>query len=192
MGSPKSVRAALATSLATALVGPAGCALPFFGGARASDEPKPPVIQVRDYRGAGTVAVLGWDAEETAYGLRAQVGRRGRISGGYQLGDHRLYMSTTLVRQMGGFYRASVPTGALLFSMGTTSDPQACYRTRTCAPMAVTSVSLPDELLRQSGDSLVVTFVSRWGHDWSLTLHRDLIEPYLRAVDSVAVARRTR
>jgi hypothetical protein len=184
-----SIRAAAVVSLATL----AGCVGPFARRARpGAGDPTGTVVQVRDYPGAATVAVLGWDAEEAAYGLRANVGYNGKISGGYVPGHHRLYLSTTLVHQMGGVARASVPTRAVLRTTGVLSDWNACNRTRTCSPMQVVTVSVPDEVLRQSQDSLVVSFVSYWGKPWDLTLHRELIDTYLHAVDSVAVTRRRR
>lgn len=149
---------------------------------------QPPIVQVRD-RSASTAQVFGWTADEPFYGLHARVGQNGRLEGN-RLGDHRLYLSTTYVGDMGGFVHAVAPQGTLLPRGGVWTDVHACQAGYPCSPRTTIGVSVPDALLREKGDSLVVTFHPSVGRNWTITLRRDLIDAYLAAVDSVISVRR--
>lgn len=155
--------------------------------AEAAAHAGPPIVQVRDFPASSIVS--GWAADATSYGLRAQVGRDGRLEGGLRRGDHRLFLSTIYVGHFGGFVHAVGPKGVLLPRGGVARDDYACYGGHACSPMQTVGVLVPDALLRANRDSLVVRFHPASGRNWTVTLRRDLIDRYLGAVDSVAAAR---
>jgi hypothetical protein len=175
----------------------AGCALPGVrGGSSAATSATrsevadtvavaPPVVQVRTFRQASLVSVVGWDTDDAAFGLRTSVNQSGVLVGGERFGDHRLYVTPLLVHNMGGFSYASVEPGQLLVRTGVQRDPYACFYGKDCSPLTTIGVRLPDSLLRASRDSLVVTFHPGVFEDWTLTLRHELIEAYLTKVDSV-------
>lgn len=194
MDRPRFVRAAaLAVTASLALL--AACALPPLGrGPGQLDTPGDtatrPIVQVREYTASSLVSVIGWTPDEPAYGLRSYLRRHGgELVGDYRRGDHRLYLSTTLVRSMGGIDHARVPGKGLTLAGGARDD-HACFYGDRCSPVQTVWIAIPDSVLRLDRDSLVVTFHPRAAHDWSITLHRDLIDSYLRAVDSVAATLR--
>ena len=154
--------------------------------------PGPPVIQIRQFPASATVAVLGWDADDPAVGLRAQLRRDGTLVGDDRYGDHRLYLSTIYANAQGGFVRAMVEPRTLLRAVRPSRDYDACWGGKQCSPMETVGVRIPDELLRASRDSLVVTFYAPRGSNWSIALRGELIHAYLRAVDSTAAALRNK
>jgi hypothetical protein len=185
------------------LAGVTACSLPMMGGgspsATAAVQPEsadvgevaPPIVQVRSYWGAALVSVVAWDAEDAAFGLRTSVSRTGNLVGGLRFGDHVLYMTPFLARDMGGFrYAAIMPAGQILLGTGWRSDPYSCFYGRHCSPMTTVGVRVPDSLLRANRDSLVVTFFPRAFDQWTITLRRELIAAYLTRVDSVVAEMR--
>ena len=146
----------------------------------------PPIVQVRDYWRSSTIAIVAWDEDASEFGLRTAVTRTGTLVGGKRFGDHRLYVTPYLSRDMGGFKYATAAKGELLLNAGTQKDVYACFYGQTCSPMVAEGVRIPDALLRANRDSLVVTFYPSLQQPWSLTLRRELINAYLEKVDSVA------
>jgi hypothetical protein len=147
------------------------------------------VVQVRGYDRSGSVAVLAWDLDEPEYGLRATVSRNGgTIVSAPRFGNHELYLSPTLVNDMGGFRHAAVLPGAPLVPAPSFRDAYSCSYGEHCSPMEAKGVWIPDEVLRSHHDSLVVTFKPQMGEDWELTLSADLIDRYLHVVDSVSAS----
>ena len=153
--------------------------------------PPPPIVQVRDYWRAASVSVLAWDEYDRGFGLRTSIDRRGILHGGLRSGDHRLYVDAVYAWTMGGFTHAAIMPDTLLLSTGGQRDLYACfYNHKQCSPMFTIGVRIADSLLRAHRDSLVVTFVRRNELPWTITLRRDLITAYLRAVDSIVAERR--
>lgn len=151
----------------------------------------PSVIQVRALPSSPTVSVVAWAGDETAYGLRADVNRKGVIIGNYRRGDHRLYVSMSHVDVNGGATRVRLSSGAVLKrGLSERDDPYACYGGDRCSPRAYYGISLPDSLLRTNRDSLVVMFDRVSPSHWTLTLRRELIAAYLSAVDSLTASLR--
>lgn len=203
---PAAAAGARTLALLCALAAPAACAPAGAGGATtlpvaadrptaadsvdATAAPGPPIVQLRDFPSASSIAIRAWTPDAAAYGLQARVGRDGSLHGGVQRGDHRLYMSTFYVNDKGGFSHAVAPDGTLLRHGGAATDTHACDDIDRCAPRTTVGVSVPDALLRANRDSLVVDFRPGAGRAWSVTLRRELIAAYLGAVDSVAAARR--
>jgi hypothetical protein len=179
------------------VVGVIGCSLPFVGRSPATGTPSlsavtadtatdaPPVVQVREFPHSSAVSVVAWDADDATIGLRTSVNRTGTLVGGLRFGDHRLYMTPSYVRNMGGFKYATVTRGQLLLGTGWEGDPYSCFYGKECSPMVTVGVRLPDSLLRANRDSLVVTFYPTVQEPWTITLRRDLIAAYLNKVDSV-------
>ena len=150
-----------------------------------------PIVQVRDYWKSAYVTVVAWDAEDPAFGLRTSVTRTGKLVGGLRAGDHRLYMTPYLVRDMGGFSHAAVdPKKGELLSSGWQRDDYACFYGKSCSPMQTVGIRIPDSLLRENRDGLEVTFYPRVQEEWSLYLRQQLISAYLTKVDSVVTAMR--
>ena len=193
-------------TLAVTLVGVLGCASALAGGApaAATEAPgaagpdtartDPPIVQIREYPAASYVTVVAWSPGAANYGLRGQVNPQGDLRGA-RLGDHSVFVSAVSVQVEGGFTRAwvvPVPPGPVLMHGGAMADRLACNRGESCAPMSIVTVQMPDALLRQHRDSLVVTFSGGKDGDWSVKLDRELVDAYLHAVDSVAASRRAR
>jgi hypothetical protein len=169
--------------------------LPMMGGtfdgktaspvATASDD-RPPVVQVRDYWGSASVAIVAWDQDDPDFGLRTRVTRTGKLLGGLRAGDHTLYMTPYLLRDMGGFAHAAVdPKRGELLSTGAGRDDYACFYGTQCSPRFIVGIRVPDSLLRENSDGLEVTFFPRVQDPWTLYLRRQLISAYLAKVDSV-------
>ncbi|MFN2637563.1 MAG: hypothetical protein ABR585_11085 [Gemmatimonadaceae bacterium] len=177
------------------------CALPFVrhsslaaSDARADESPldsAAPVIQVREYPHSARVLIVAWKSDENAYGLRASLRRDGAL-----IRDHRLYVdpfygavnisNPNVWYAPRGVVQTVSPAGQLLKSAGTSRDPYHCFYGSSCSPYETREVRVPDELLRANRDSLAVRFYGRDGKELIITLHRDLIDPYLKTVDSVA------
>lgn len=199
--------AAFGVMVAMVAMGAAGCAVgsggsaPDAGAAPPAAEPagavgeaasEPPVVQIRDYPGASIVTVVAWSPGEAWFGLRGHVNRSGELVGPQRLGDHRLFVAAADANELGGFTRASVvpvPPGPVLLHAGPAADPQACNRSSVCAPASIFTIQMPDALLRQRRDTLVVTFTGGRYQEWRIRLGRELVDAYLRVVDSVAAAR---
>jgi hypothetical protein len=158
--------------------------------------PPPAIVQVREFPHSATVEVLAWSPDESAYGVRAVLRRDGTL-----VRDHRFYVSTYYGGGFGfgwgtwyGSPRLlpeldSVPR--LARPVGVARDDEACfYDLHNCSPFVAYSVRIPDEVLRGSRDGIAVLLYRRTGKEMVLTLHRDVIDPYLRTVDSVAAALR--
>ena len=186
----------------TILAGLAGCALPGQGSRSVAGVPEvfesannpdeivaPPVVQVRTYWRAAAVTIVAWDPEDAAFGLRTTVNRNGTLTGGVQFGDHSLYMTPFLVRDMGGFKHAATlqksEEARVLLATGARRDDYSCFYGKYCSPMVTLGVRLPDSLLRANQDQLVVTFYPAVMQPWTLTIRRQLIDAYLAKVDSV-------
>lgn len=138
------------------------------------------------HRWSPTVSIVGWDADETEYGLRAVVRRDGTL-----VRDHRLYVSTYIVYGTREFSRAMTPTRSLLLT-GLSRDPRPCQGGPICTPPETFGARLPDALLRANRDSVTVRFYGRSGRELVITLRRELIDAYLHAVDSVIAELRQR
>lgn len=183
--SPGSVSLLLAASLAAV----EGCAPPVVLEAASrvtadtTTEPEPPIIELRYFSFSPTVSVVGWSGENDWYGLRTTVRRDGSL-----VRDHRLYVNTYYKPWMRTLYLAAVPPRGLEM-MGVSRDPYACYFGR-CSPFETLAVRIPDALLRANRDSVTVTFYGSSNREMTITVRRDLIEPYLASVDSVSSALR--
>lgn len=150
---------------------------------------RPPTVQVREFWHSAVVTVVAWDEDDSAFGLRTSVTRTGKLVGGLRAGDHRLYMTPYLVRDMGGFAHAAVdPKKGELLRTGTQRDDYACFYGKTCSPMTTVGIRIPDSLLRANRDGLEVMFYPAVQDPWSLYLRRELISAYLIKVDSVVRA----
>lgn len=184
------------------VAGVVGCSLPMVGRAPAVVKSTvrvvapdtvtlaPPIVQVRDFWRSSVVAVVAWDVEDAAFGLRAAVNRNGTLVGGNRFGDHLLYITPFYAWYMGGFAHATAEPGKPLLRTGVLRDPDACFYGTQCSPMEIVGVRVPDALLRSNRDSLVFTFHAL-RDPWLITLRRELIAAYLTAVDSVVAEIRT-
>lgn len=200
---PPSARAGLrALVFAAALAGLVGCAHPSVvstapaataivvppptDSVGAAPPAEPPTVQVRDYPYSPTVSIVAWAPEETAYGLRASVRRDGSL-----VRDHQLYVSASYLGAPGsrGVVQTVAPSGRLLELTGRSHDEHSCYGGGSCSPYETFGMRVPDALLRASRDSVAVRLY-RAGAEFIITVHRDLIDPYLEAVDSVTAALR--
>lgn len=166
------------------------------------DEPPPPptIVQVREFPHSSIVEILAWSPEQSMYGFRAVLTRDGTL-----VRDHRLYVSTYYrggvslrwsSSQNGyasypGFVQTADSAPRLLRSAGVARDDDACfYDWHHCSPPVTFSVRVPDQLLREKRDSIGVRLYQRGGNEIVVTLYRDVIDPYLKTVDSVATALR--
>lgn len=151
----------------------------------ASTPAQPVTIEVRYYAHSPTVTIVGWDATESAYGLRAWLRRDGSLIIG-----HRLYVSTYYTAATPAFTRAATPTRPLQLT-GISHDVYSCVGGPPCSPPETFGAFIPDAVLRSDRDSLAVTFYDRANPKLPITIHRNVIDAYLGVLDSVvAVMRR--
>ena len=167
-----------------------------------TDPTETTVVQVREYNRSPTVNVVAWAPDDNGYGLRAKVRRDGTL-----VRDHRFYVSTFYLgagffRNTGATFRPSAafdgrrfiemiaPREQLLEREGISRDVHYCLGWPRCSPYETGGARIPDSVLRASRDSVSLKFYDRYATGMILTLRRDVIDPYLRTVDSVAVALR--
>jgi hypothetical protein len=173
-------------------------------GAPASDgydaEPSAPptIVQVREFPHSSLVEVVAWSPEESAYGFRALLRRDGTL-----VQDHRLYVSTyfgggiSVGRSNNAYatypYLVQTVDSAprMLLAAGVARDDYACfYDLSHCSPFVMFAVRVPDDVLRAKRDSIGVLLYRRGGNEVAVTVYRDVIDPYLKAVDSVSASLR--
>lgn len=154
-------------------------------------DPRAPVVEVRTYSVSPTVSVVAWEGDDASHGLRTWVLRNGdSLPASSRLADHRLYIATNAIVEAGGPRRANIKSRELLIS-GATRDVQACQG-GNCLPATTYGVSIPDAVLRANRDSLIVTFYTHSNSEFMISFRRDLLDGYLRAVDSVSTALRSK
>ena len=161
-----------------------------------SDEPAPPIVQVRELPNSPTIAVVAWEPDDNAFGLRTELRRDGSL-----VSDHQLYISTyydgtialtrsrLLKRANWNVAEAVVPTHQVLLSTGVSRDQYHCYW-GACSPYELRGIRIRDEMLRSNRDSIAVRLYGRGDRELVVTVRRDLIDAYLSKVDSVAAALR--
>jgi hypothetical protein len=140
-------------------------------------------VQVRFYKSAPTVSVVGWTNGDAGFGLRSSVRRDGSL-----VHDHRFYVSSYYDPAIRSYHIVSVPP-VQLERLGTSRDVFACYYGK-CSPFVTLGWRLTDEMLRGARDSLVVQFHGRQGREMSIAVPGTLIAAYLTAVDSVTASLR--
>jgi hypothetical protein len=149
-----------------------------------------PVVQVRDFWGLRNVSVLGFYDENATYGLRAEIRPDGDLTTLRRRGDHLLYINSFVVSANGGFRRASVGTRDNPLVAGYLFDPNACLKGPPCSPYRSVTLGIPDSVLRNSPDGMVVLFERHTPTQWTIVLSAKMVATYLSAVDSVSAARR--
>jgi len=147
-----------------------------------------PVVQVRDFAKAPTVAIVAWDGTDATVGLRTHMRRDGSNVGEGRVGEHRLYLDSTFVAARGGFALAVAQDGKFLRNVGKAEDTDACRLDNLCSPRVTVGLGVPDEWLREHHDSVVVTLRPRSGQNWTVRLDGSLIDAYLHTLDSVTAA----
>ncbi|MGH7520947.1 MAG: hypothetical protein ACREMI_06685 [Gemmatimonadales bacterium] len=141
-------------------------------------------IEVRYYAHSPTVTIVGWDAGDAGYGLRAWLRRDGSL-----IEDHRLYVGTYYPRRRPVFTRAMASSRPVRLT-GVSRDVHACVGGKPCSPLETFGALISDELLRSNLDSIPVTFYDRGERVLVITLRRDLIDAYLGRLDSVVAVMR--
>lgn len=148
-----------------------------------------PTVVVRYYSFSPTVAVVGWDAEDGMYGLRVAMRRDGSL-----IPDHQLFVSTYYFPDYRFFARANwdaftqtMELARPLVYTGLSRDVHHCEGDNHCSAYETLSARIPDEFLRASRDSIVVKLHGRAGREEIITLHREMIDAYLKTVASVAL-----
>lgn len=148
------------------------------------------IAVVRYFEFSPTVTVVGWDAGDPDFGLRAVVRRDGTL-----VDEHRLYVSTYYFPDYRDFLRAdwhafidSMTVSRPLPFDGLTRDTYACDSPEGCSPYETLIARIPDRFLRASHDSLVVRIRGRDGNEAALTLRKEVIDRYLATVSNVVAA----
>ena len=182
-----------------------GRAVPPVAAAPAPSSPadsatEPPIVQIRQFPHSALVNVVAWLPGEAQYGLRASLRRDGElISDRHQLFVSTEYEDVSIFPYISAAYsrtaqrnfvETTAPAGRLLLSAGVSRDIDACYGWPKCSPLLYRAIHVPDELLRMNRDSLGVRFYGRGGAELIITIQHDLIDSYLRAVDSVSATLR--
>jgi hypothetical protein len=150
-----------------------------------------PTVAVRDYWNAYSTAVVSWDKNEDYQGLRAAVLRDGTVA--Y---DHVVYLSTFSIPNTRAFYNAkwfafvdAEVGGEQLLVQGVRSDQFNCQGKSGCSPYLTFRARIPDHLLRNSRDSLVVKVVALDGYETDIALRGEVIASHLAKVDSISTTR---
>lgn len=153
-----------------------------------------PTVVVRSYRFSPTVTVVGWDAAQAAYGLRATVRRDGTL-----VRDHQLYVNVDYFIDWRNFTRArwhaftgNETFGRPLQFVGLFRDVHSCDGDRGCSPYESLRARVPDKFLRSSHDSIEVRIYGRSGSEEVVAIGGGVIAAYLATVDSVSAAFRKR
>lgn len=153
-----------------------------------------PTVVVRSYRFSPTVTVVGWDAAQAAYGLRATVRRDGTL-----VRDHQLYVNLDYFIDWRNFTRArwhaftgNESFGRPLQFVGLYRDVHSCDGDRGCSPYESLRARVPDAFLRASRDSIEVRIYGRNGSEEVVAIGGGVIAAYLATVDSVSAAFRKR
>lgn len=151
-----------------------------------------PIVVVRYYSFSPTVAVVAWDVEQGAYGLRATVRRDGSL-----VRDHQFFVSTYYFVDLRSFARANwhaftreMELARPLIFTGFSRDVHHCEGDSRCSAYETLNARIPDDFLRASRDSVVVKIRGRGGREEIITLHREMIDAYLETVASVSAALR--
>ena len=117
-----------------------------------------PIVVVRYYSFSPTVAVVAWDVEQGAYGLRATVRRDGSL-----VRDHQFFVSTYYFVDLRSFGRANwhaftreMELARPLVFTGFSRDVHHCEGDKHCSAYETLSARIPDDFLRASRDSVVV------------------------------------
>lgn len=145
------------------------------------------VVEVRTHNISPVLTVVAWDADEMGYGLQTSLPRNGEpLSVGSRLTDHRLYIAADLFVEAGGPRRAALGSRELLVA-GLRGEQKPCDG-GNCLPARTYGVLIPDAVLREQRDSVVVRLYTRTDRELEIVLRHQLIQGYLRTVDSVATA----
>lgn len=150
-------------------------------------------VIVRDYWRAFSASVIGWTDDEEWQGLRAAVLRDGTVA--Y---DHVLFYNAYAVPNLQSFVKPewfafsdADKAGKELIYSGMRRDANNCQGKKACTPYLYFSARIPDNVLRNSRDSLVVRVVSYGGYETTISMRGELIKSYLATVDSVSAARKS-
>ncbi len=151
---------------------------------------KPPIVQVRDYPHAPSVAIVAWSPDQPAYGLRSGVRRNGSLERDHQLYVSNVYLGFTSAAQNPRYVQMLWPSARKVETTWVAKDSYNCHDQSRCSPPTYLGARIPDKLLRENRDSLVLRFpAARSGLDeMIIMIRRDMIDPYLAAVDSVVAA----
>jgi hypothetical protein len=145
------------------------------------------VVEVRTHNISPVLTVVAWDADETGYGLQAVLPRNGEpLPAGSRLTDHRLYLAADLFVEAAGPRRAEQRTRELLVG-GLRGEQKPCDG-GNCLPARTYGVLIPDAVLREQRDSVVVRLYTRTDREFEVVLRGQLVQGYLRTIDSVATS----
>lgn len=161
---------------------------PSISAAESAASADTPTVVVRYYSFSPTVAVVAWEVEEGAYGLRATVRRDGSL-----VQDHQFFVSTYYFVDLRSFARANwhaftreMELARPLVFTGFSRDVHHCEGDKRCSAYETLSARIPDDFLRASRDSVVVKIRGRGGREEIITLHREMIDRYLEKLASVS------
>ena len=145
------------------------------------------IVEVRTHNISPIMTVVAWDSDETGYGLQTSLPRNGEpLAAESRLTDHRLYIAADLFVEAGGPRRAALGSRELRVA-GLRGEQKPCDG-GNCLPARTYGVLIPDAVLRQQQDSVVVRLYTRTDRELEIVLRHQLVQGYLRTVDSVATA----
>ncbi len=149
------------------------------------------VVQVRQFKGASTISVVAWSPSDPNYGLRAEVRADGNFAGDDRRGEHRLYLGSIFVKNNGGSGVAWSESGKKLRVTPTKTDEDAC-KYGACSPTETDGFAVPDAVLRNAKDGLGVSFDGATGKAWNIRVRGDVVAAYLRTLDSLSTAMKSK
>jgi hypothetical protein len=149
-----------------------------------------PMVEIRTHNISPVLSVIAWDSDEVAYGLQGVLPRNGQaMPEGSRLTDHRLYIAADAIVEAYGPRRATLDSRELRVS-GLQAEQKPCDG-GNCLPARTYSVYIPDAMLREPRDTVIVRIYTRTDRELEFVLRGELVQGYLRTVDSVATALRS-
>lgn len=151
---------------------------------------QPVIVQVREYEGSTTADIVAWNPRYPNWGLRTSVRKDGSLER-----DHVFYVNTFYLGLTSSprFVKMLEPRARNLETR-IVSDVHNCYRIDRCSPRSYLAARVPDRLVQDKPDSLVLVVPSTRDASGEVTISisADVIAPYVATVDSVVAARTKR
>jgi hypothetical protein len=137
------------------------------------------IVQVRDFPSSPTVLIVAWNATQPGFGLSYAVRRSGAPER-----YHRLWVN---LEWPGGRDASDAKGFDRPLQVSQLTEAQPCFEGK-CLPPATFGARIPDAAVRAAKGNAEVKFVTSSGSEINFTVRRDLMDAYLRTVDSVVTA----
>lgn len=149
---------------------------------------QPVIVQVREYEGATTVDIVAWEPTSPNWGLRTSVRKNGSLERDHYIFVNTVYLGLTSAPR---FVKMLEPKAR---GLQTTilSDVHNCYQSHLCSPRSFLAARVPEDLMEDRPDSLVLVIPSprAASGEVTITIEAEVIKAYMATTDSVVAARK--